>query len=243
MRAPRDALHMALWTTAIAFSVVFVPALRAEPVKVGDVTIDPSDFAPDRDPETRLAPCLACHGDRAGGDLDFGPEVDFGTPGLRGLDADYIRRSLTEYRQGLREHEEMQTISAMLDDDAIAFMAEAFTAYPGPEVRSEADLAALAEADPLFREGRTIAMEGAADGEVPACASCHGDEGEGVPDLGPHLAGQVERYLAGQLAAYADGTRGGEQAEIMQPIAAGLSERQAEAVVRYYRAMVETSDP
>jgi len=43
------------------------------------------------------------------------------------------------------------------------------------------------------------------------CRSCHGDEGQGNPAINaPRIAGQLEDYLARQLANFRDGVRGGQ---------------------------------
>lgn len=221
----------------------FVPtATSAETVMVGDVAVDPRDFASDRDPQTRLAPCLACHGTSAGGDADFGPDVRFGTPALRGMRESYLQQSLMDYKTGRRSNEEMRVVAQMLNAEAIDFMARAFASYPAAPLKSADELAALARDDPLFRHGEAIARDGLVDKDLPACIDCHGALGEGDADLGPRLAGQNGLYVRRQLAEYAANARRTEQAEIMQPIAAGLSDEEMKAVAHYYERLIRTGD-
>ena len=210
---------------------------------VGDIRVDPKDFAPDRDPQTRIAACLACHGEHAGGDSDFGPDVRFGTPALRGLDESYLKQSLVDYKAGSRPHQEMQAIASMLDAETIDFMARSFAAYPAPPLKTTDELSALAETDLRFRKGQTIAQDGRPEKEVPACMSCHGEMGEGIADLGPHLAGQNNLYMQQQLTAYANQVRGTEQAEIMQPVAAGMTDEDIKAVSFYYERLIRADNP
>ena len=55
-------------------------------------------------------------------------------------------------------------------------------------------------------DGREIAANGNGR-DAPACAACHGAQGEGRPDAAyPRLAGLDSGYLIGQLNAFADGT-------------------------------------
>ncbi len=82
--------------------------------------------------------------------------------------------------------------------------------------------------------GQQIATSGAGSG-VPACASCHGAQGEGNPASGfPRLAGQSQAYLAHQLNAYA---HGGRDNPVMGPIAKALSAQQIDAVSGYYAGL------
>lgn len=124
-------------------------AVVGEAVQVGDVEISPEDFSLALAPEDRLSKCLACHGNQAGGDFDFGPEVHFGTPALRGMRENYLRQSLVAYRDGSRRHEEMSAVAAMLDDETIKFMARSFASYGAPPMRSDSDLAARPKKIPV----------------------------------------------------------------------------------------------
>jgi cytochrome c553 len=99
--------------------------------------------------------------------------------------------------------------------------------------------AAQAQADP-GAAGKRIAAGGTPNG-VAACASCHGAQGEGVAASGfPRIAGQGHAYLARQLAAYADGSRGNP---IMTPIAKALSKQEIAAVAAYYEGLAPPSAP
>ena len=76
-----------------------------------------------------------------------------------------------------------------------------------------------------------------------SCMSCHGDLGEGDPDLGPRLAGQNSIYVRQQFKAYADSTRQSAQAEIMQSVVAALSDDEIEAVAHYYEQLIRVDKP
>ncbi len=85
--------------------------------------------------------------------------------------------------------------------------------------------------------------------EVPAvvgerCAGCHGEDGLGVADLVPRLAGQRAAYLEASLAAYAEGER---PSGIMEPQAVPLTAEERRAIARYYAALpappATASDP
>jgi cytochrome c553 len=221
-------------------SAAFPLITHGDNIRVGDIEISPNDFSATLSPEKRVAKCLSCHGNRAGGDIDFGPEVHFGTPALRGMREGYLRDSLVAYRDGTRQHKEMSAVAAMLDDETIDFMARAFSAYDVPPIRTADELAALAKKDSTFAKGQAIAQQGIAQSGVPACTACHGPIGEGS-DIGPRLAGQNVMYIESQFEAFANGTRQTVQSAIMQPVVAGLTDDDIDAVAHYYESAQEPS--
>jgi len=148
--------------------ISFPVAAQSEPITVGDIEINPQDFSANLDPEQRIAKCLSCHGHQAGGDIDFGPDVHFGTPALRGMTEQYLKETLNAYQTGARTHKEMSAIAAMLDEETINFMAHSFAAYMAPPMKSTSELTDLAEKDALFRRGQTIALQGIPQHGVPA---------------------------------------------------------------------------
>jgi cytochrome c553 len=55
------------------------------------------------------------------------------------------------------------------------------------------------------------------------CAGCHGEKLAGSSDTAPGIAGRSPSYLARQLYDFQQGTRHGEMADAMRPVAAGLT--------------------
>ena len=214
-------------------------ATHSQSITVGDIEISLQDFSANLDSEQRVAKCLSCHGHHAGGDTDFGPDVRFGTPALRGMGEQYLKESLKAYQAGTRKHEEMSVISALLDEETMNFMARSFAAYIAPPMKSTSELTALAEEDALFRQGQTIARQGISQQGVPACIYCHGPLGEGTA-TGPRLAGQNVMYIQGQFQAFASGSRQTAQSALMRPVVTGLSDDDIKAVAHYYESVSET---
>ncbi len=83
--------------------------------------------------------------------------------------------------------------------------------------------------------GKRIYRGGIAEKGVPACASCHGPTGQGMPSQYPRLSGQWADYTAAQLIAFqlqgATGGRGNN--EPMHEIASKLSDAELKAVADY----------
>ena len=232
-----------LRTIGLILLLLFASSVHSQAVMVGDIRIDPQDFSPHQDRKTRIASCLLCHGEHAGGDIDFGPDVHFGTPALRGMQHNYLKQSLIDYKTGRRMHKEMGVISSMLDEETIDFMARTFAAYPAPRLKTTDELVSLSEKDPRFRKGQTIAQQGVPKKGVPACTTCHGALGEGDAALGPRLAGQNSIYIQQQFTAYANKIRRTAQAAMMQPVVTGLSGDEIEAVAYYYQQLSHLHKP
>jgi len=233
--------HRISFRTGVFFLLLMTIPLVAncESIMVGDIEINPEDFSAKRGSEKRIAKCLLCHGDQAGGDIDFGPDVHFGTPSLRGMQESYIKESLIAYKTSTRIHKEMSAVSSILDEETINFMARTLAMFQVPPMKSANELMALAKIDPLFLKGQTIAQKGIPQQGVPACIACHGPLGEGGA-VGPRLAGQNVMYIKNQFKAFASERRQTDQSAIMQPVTAGLTGDDIAAVAHYYESATAT---
>jgi cytochrome c553 len=233
--------HRISFRTHFFFLLLMTVPLVAncESIMVGDIEINPEDFSAKRGSEKRIAKCLLCHGDQAGGDIDFGPDVHFGTPSLRGMQESYIKESLIAYKTSTRIHKEMSAVSSILDEETINFMARTIAMFEVPPMKSANELLALANKDPLFLKGQTIAQKGIPQQGVPACIACHGPLGEGGA-VGPRLAGQNVMYIKNQFKAFASERRQTDQSAIMQPVTAGLTGDDIAAVAHYYKSTTAT---
>lgn len=96
---------------------------------------------------------------------------------------------------------------------------------------SSLSLALAAATQSVCADGATIALQGNTRG-APACVTCHGAHGEGMPTNGfPRLAGLNAEYLQKQLDAFANGQRANA---MMTPIAQTLSADERAELARYY---------
>lgn len=66
------------------------------------------------------------------------------------------------------------------------------------------------------------------------CAACHGAEGHSASPIWPNLAGQQEAYLVKQIKAFRDGSR---KDPMMSPMAAGLSDADADNLAAFYSSL------
>lgn len=66
------------------------------------------------------------------------------------------------------------------------------------------------------------------------CAGCHGPNGKSIVPSYPHLAGQDESYLVKQLKDFRSGQRPNQ---IMNSMAAGLSDADIENLASFYNSL------
>ncbi|MAT66590.1 MAG: cytochrome c4 [Gammaproteobacteria bacterium] len=165
--------------------------------------------------------CVSCHGADGAGN----PAAGF--PRLAGLSDQYLSKQLRDYSQGTRSNPVMQPIAAALEQqqrlDVAAY-------YAGQAPASNADEAAPPDA------GRTLALRGDWDNTIPACVSCHGPGGRGIPPDFPPLAGQHASYIQSQLEAWRKGTRHNDANNLMRVVAERLTQTQIQAVSEYFAA-------
>lgn len=84
-------------------------------------------------------------------------------------------------------------------------------------------------------QGARLATQGRADNGIPACASCHGAQGEGMAASGvPRLAGQLPAYLVRQIESFSLATR---THPVMSPLAKAMTLEQNIAAAFYYATL------
>lgn len=93
-------------------------------------------------------------------------------------------------------------------------------ASPGPDALAGADM-----------PGPGDSLDGAAL-YARACASCHGETGEGIGDF-PGLVALSRADVRARLQAYRAGETVGPRSALMAPVASQLSDAQIEALAAY----------
>lgn len=150
--------------------------------------------------ETRMAPCLACHGERG---QSANPEV----PSLGAQTSPYLLIQLYLFREKLRRHEVMNEAVKGLSDDDLRTFADVISKLPPPAPASEAiNPARMARGQELVRQYR--------------CNVCHNPDLTGR-DAVPRIAGQREDFLVKTMREYKSNQRAGYDAsmgDVMQPI-------------------------
>lgn len=140
--------------------------------------------------ERAIHVCNACHG-------EGGNSVTAVFPKLAGQQPLYLAEQLKAFRAQKRADASPQAymwgVSALLDDATIDGLA-AYYAEQTPQPGAKGDAAIAARGAQIFRDGLPAR-------NVPACASCHGERGEGA-SVFPRIASQHADYLVRQMQEF-----------------------------------------
>ncbi len=166
--------------------------------------------------------CSLCHGEQ-------GEASSAIYPRLAGQNKNYLIKQLKNFRDGKRKSDTMNEMAKGLSDEQIEALAEYFSSKPAKSHRVR-DKALAAVGAYIFHKGNKFSG-------IPACASCHGEQGLGTDKL-PRLAGQHKRYVADQLHAFNERARTNDNA-VMHTIANKLTELEIEAVALYVSGLKE----
>lgn len=160
--------------------------------------------------------CFVCHG------ID-GESSSPLFPRLAGQHAQYVARQLADYASGRRKSSQMQPMVEGLTAADFVALGQWFESRPVHQHAIE---------DPeLALVGRFIYARGNPFSGVPACASCHGANGQGSATL-PRLAGQHAAYTERQLRQFNQRERTNDN-QVMHGIASRLTELETKAVASY----------
>ncbi|MGH8035116.1 MAG: c-type cytochrome, partial [Lysobacterales bacterium] len=144
--------------------------------------------------QAKAAICAACHGADGNSTVPQWPK-------LAGQHPDYLMRQFTLIKAGARPVPEMiGIVPGIIDQDAADIVAWFAAQQMSPGVAAES---AVVEGELLWRAGNPKSG-------TPACMSCHGPTGEGIPLAGyPRLAGQHAIYTASMLKRFRAGENWG----------------------------------
>lgn len=160
--------------------------------------------------------CMLCHGRE-------GESASAVYPRLAAQHPDYLQKQLKDFRDGRRKSDTMVDMVKDLKDDEFAGLAAWFgSRKAGFRQPGDTDLANVGKY--IFNRGNTFSG-------VPACSTCHGDNGHGTQQL-PRLAGQHPAYLEVQLKEFGKRERSNDNA-VMHSVASKLTELEIRAVSVY----------
>jgi cytochrome c553 len=189
-----------------------------KPAQPATPKIDPAKGATlytDGDAARGLPACASCHG--AGGNSTISVN-----PKLAGQHEGYLYKQLVNFTTADRNQPVMTTFATMLsDEDKHNVAAWLVTQKQNPGAAKNKDIIEL---------GKKIYRGGIAEKSVPACASCHGATGNGIPVQYPRLSGQHQDYTIAQLGLFKSGARKSVE---MAPISKRMSDEEMKAVADY----------
>lgn len=173
--------------------------------------------------EAKVHYCTTCHGVLGQGFRGYYP-----IPRLAGQQPDYIKNQLEAFTQKRRTNPIMFSVAHVLTPNMLASLSQYFLdLHPKPLGGAPTNLVA---------DGQAIFHNGIPSANIPACATCHGDDAKGNGQI-PRLAGQLNDYVIAKLTNW-DKERGQIKSEpdtsaMMAPIAHGLTPPQIKAVAAY----------
>jgi cytochrome c553 len=174
--------------------------------------------------------CVPCHNSDGSGNAAIG------APNIAGMKEWYVQREIDKFRSGVRGMHFSDVEGMRMRPMALS-------------LTSEDDVKAVShyvETLPLVPHASSIPGDANAGKALyETCEACHGDHGEGNPDLGaPRLAGTDDWYLATELRKFRSGVRGANpkdrEGRLMRPMANSLADEDA---IRNVVAYAETLKP
>ena len=181
--------------------------------------IDPAKGATlytDGDAARGLPACVSCHG--AGGNSTIAVN-----PKLSGQHQGYLYKQLVNFTTADRNQAVMTTYAKMLTDEEKHNVAAWLS--------TQAQKPGAAKNKDTVELGKKIYRGGIAEKNVPACASCHGAGGGGIPVQYPRIAGQHQDYTVAQLSLFK--AKGRKNSAEMTTIASRMSDEEMKAVADY----------
>lgn len=166
--------------------------------------------------------CAGCHA------VD-GNSAAPANPKLAGLNYEYLNKQLLNFKSGDRKSAVMAGMVATLTPDDMKNLAAYYSAQQPKEAKAKDQALALL--------GQKVYRGGVQGTGVPACASCHGAQGQGIPAQFPRLAGQHTDYIYTQLNKFRTGERANDGAKMMRTIAAKMTDSDMMAVATYIQGL------
>lgn len=177
----------------------------------------------DKGKEIAAGVCAGCH------NAD-GNSILPANPILAGQYAEYTAKQLMDFKSenktpARRENPIMASMTAILtqeDMNNVAVYYAQQTLKPG-----------VVNDESLLAMGKKLYQGGNLEHAIPACASCHSPNGQGIPPHYPRLDGQHAAYTLSQLRAFRQGIRKNDINNTMQTIVSHMSEQEMKAVSEF----------
>lgn len=163
--------------------------------------------------------CAACHAADGNSPTPVNPK-------LAGQVPEYLAKQLANFKANTERKNAVMLgmVGTLSADDMRDVSAYYASQKPAPATAKNKDTVALGQK--LWRGGDVARG-------LPACASCHGAAGAGVPAQYPRLAGQYADYTEAQLKAFRAGERANDPSRMMRLVASKMNDGDIKAVADY----------
>jgi cytochrome c553 len=201
---------------------LFLAAVLSVPALASEAPVVSSKGDPKAAETIVNSVCAGCHG------VDGNSAIP-ANPSLAGQGAEYLNKQMVNFKSGERASAVMMGMVASLTPSDMKNLAAYFS-----DKRAKS---ATAKDKDKAMLGQKIYRGGVQGSGVPACASCHGASGNGIPVQFPRLAGQHADYTLDQLNKFRSGERANDAAKMMRVISAKMTPQEMEAVAQYIQGM------
>ena len=172
--------------------------------------------------------CAGCHSADGNSVIPMNPI-------LAGQHAEYITKQLIDFKAtesdpAKRNSPIMSSMVAALSPEDMKQLGDYYAQQKTTPSQVTVDDDKLIELGKLLYHGGSLANG------VPACASCHGPNGSGIPPRYPAIAGQHAEYTLTQLNLFSAGDRANDK-NVMQQVITRLNGYEKRAVSAYISTM------
>ncbi len=196
-----------------------------------EAVVEASEAVPAAPPTTEEIAggmCAGCHSADGNSIIPINPS-------LAGQHAGYLTKQLMDFQSV--DGETAKRNSAVMTAMVAALTKENMQELGDYYARQEVNHTATSEADEeVIAAGKILYHGGNLDSNVPACASCHGPTGSGLPPHYPGLAGQHAAYTLTQLELFNKGERANDNG-VMQKVLSRMNALEKKAVSEYISTM------
>lgn len=170
--------------------------------------------------------CFECHGqDGQGQGHSNGPEGKFAK--LAGQFPEYMLKQLQDLRAGKRKHDQMAIMARSVEEEDQRDILAYFASLPRMK----------GEGGGTDMPGARLFQLGDPSRGVLACASCHGERGQGLGAAqGPIVGGQEWKYLEKQMQDWRSGFRKNDPTGVMNKVSQALTDAEIQSLADYLAA-------
>lgn len=213
--------------TIVLVALALSAPISAETNEIGNPDTPPPASAPATVQEIASGVCAGCHNADGNSIIPMNPI-------LAGQHPEYITKQLMDFKAvgsetPKRNSPVMSSMVAALSPEDMQKLGEYYAKQKTTPSQITAD-------EKLLEMGKILYHGGNVEHGVPACASCHGPKGSGIPPRYPALAGQHAEYTMTQLNLFNMGDRSNDST-VMQKVLTRMSGQEKKAVSAYIATM------
>lgn len=207
----------------VLFAALLVTApISAETSSESD-TAAPAPAAPATVEEIASGTCAGCHNADGNSVIPMNPI-------LAGQHVEYITKQLLDFKA--TGNEPPKRNSPVMSAMVAALSQEDMKALGAYYAKQKFNPSQAPVDEKLLDAGKIIYHGGNIENGIPACASCHGPNGSGIPPLYPAVGGQHAEYTLTQLDQFNKGDRSNDNS-VMQQVVSRMSAHEKRAVAAY----------